>query len=122
MTLASLTEAADKKLREEAIQNLTERLVSGQRVGRCDFTDLLESEWNNADRYAIITSEVSALLMTESPEKAQALREQIRDGIIERYLLKADQEWLIEEEMSQIEFDSPEPEAYLHDAEEVGMA
>ena len=119
MTLASLTEAADKKLREEAIQNLTERLVSGQRVGRCDFTDLLESEWNSADRYAIITSEVSALLMTEGQEKAQALREQIRDGIIERYLLKPEQEWLIEEEVSQIEFDA---DAYLEDAEEVGMA
>ena len=120
MSLASLTEAADKKLREEAIQNLTERLIAGGRVGRCDFTDLLESEWNTTDRYAIITSEVSALLMTESPEKAQTLREQIRDGLIERYLLKADQEWLIEEEMSQIEFDSPEPDYYA-DAVETGM-
>jgi hypothetical protein len=115
----SLTDKADEILRKEAIQNLTERLIAGGRVGKCDFTDLLESEWNNADRYAIITSEVSALLQTLS--NRDSLADQIRDGIIERYLSKPEHQWLIEEEMSQIEFDSPEPDYYA-DAVETGMA
>lgn len=114
---AELQEAADKILRSEAFDNLAERLRSGQRVGRCDFTDLLESEWNSEAGYARITSEVSALLQTET--KRDYLADKIRDGIIERYLLDPKNDYLLAEEAAQIEV---EPAAYFEDAEAVGMS
>lgn len=118
--VAKLHEYADKKLREEAIDNLTQRLQSGQTVGRqVDFAAILDCELNDSHRYPILLSEISALLQSSNRESA-ALGDQIRDGIIERYLNAPDQEWLIAEEMGQIEYASPEPD-YYPDAVNLGL-
>ena len=112
--IAKLHDYADKKLREEAIDNLTQKLQSGQRAGRLDFTELLDSEITGP-RCEIILSELSALLQTTTGR--DYLADQIRDGIIERYLNAPDQEWLITEEMGQIEYSEP----YFEDARELGL-
>lgn len=115
-----LHDAADGILKKEAIDNLSQKLQSGQRAGRCDFTEILDSELSG-DRYQIILSELSALLLTTTGER-EYLADQIRDGLIERYLNSANNTFLIEEEAAEIEHTAPEPEAYYYDAEEVGMA
>jgi hypothetical protein len=116
-----LTEYADKKLREEAIDNLTQKLQSGGTVGRnVDFTVILDCELNDLHRYPILLSELSALLQSSNRESA-ALGDKIRDGIIERYLNSPEREWLVSEEMGAIEYAAPEPD-YYPDAREMGMA
>lgn len=92
---------ADGALREHAIQNLTERLQDGKRVGRFDLFDLLDCELNS-DRYRILLEELGSLIIggTEACDRA-AQADKIRDGLIERFLLGHPE--LIEDEAAQIE-------------------
>lgn len=112
----SLHDKADSILRSQAIANLADRLQEGKKVGRCDFAGLLDCELNDPKQYPVIHSEISALLLSVSDER-KYLSDKIRDGIIERYLNHPDQEWLVSEEMAEIESEGPDRFDYLRETE-----
>jgi hypothetical protein len=115
----SLHDRADAVLREQAIEILADKLREGKKVGRCDFTGLLDCELNDQHQYLVVLSEISALLQTTGREERNHLADMIRDGIIERYLTHPDQEELVSEEIAEIEGETPErdPLDYLQETE-----
>lgn len=114
MTRAALQEKADSLLRQEAYSNLSERLKEGKQVGRCHLIDLLDNEFNSADRYSIALQEVEQILMRGGLGATE-----YADKLIEKYLNAPDNQYLVEEEMGEIEHAEPD---YYQDAVETGMA
>lgn len=99
----TLTDKADDLLRKEAYSNLSERLKEGGKVGRCHLIDLLDAELQSADRYPIALQDLEAILMNGGLGA-----EEFADKLIERYLTNPRFEYLLEEEMAEIESTPPE--------------
>lgn len=111
-----LHDKADEFYRTRALEILADKLRDGKKVGRCDFTGLLDCELNDSIQYLVLLSEISALLQTNNTDR-KYLAEKIRDGIIERYLAHPDQEPWISQEMAEIEAEEPDTHAYLRETE-----
>jgi hypothetical protein len=92
-----MSDCADGALREQAIESLTYKIMSGKH--RNGIFELLDSELNT-DRYKILLEEITMLILNESGER-EYLAEKIRDGLIERYLSTHGD--LVEEEANEIE-------------------
>lgn len=88
---------------QQAKDELADRLRDGKSVGGCELIDLLDSELDG-ERYKIALQEVVGLLLDTGMETA-AKADQVRDGIIERYLESPKGQELIEEQAAQIAFD-----------------
>jgi hypothetical protein len=95
-----LHDAADGLLREQAVESLKQRILAGKH--KYGIGELLDSELNNHARSHIIMQELVDLLLNDSLER-EALADNIRDGLIERYLNDPAQSLLIEEEAAEIE-------------------
>jgi hypothetical protein len=97
--MAALADKADEAL---ALERITERLRDGKQVGRADFTGILDDALQSESTYARVLSEISALLQTTTGR--DYLADQIRDGLIERYI-DSHKEDLIHEELEQMAFE-----------------
>ena len=84
-------------LREQAVENIAERIKSGK--GRITVHDLLDAELNS-DRCRIVTEDMAKLLTAEHHEHG-AVADSIVDGLIERYISTHGD--LVEEEAEEIE-------------------
>lgn len=94
----NIHDAADGKLREQAIENIAERIKGGR--SKVSVHDLLDTELDNPTRCRILAEDLAKLLTAESGERA-ALADQIVDGLVERYIsVHGD---LVEEEATEIE-------------------
>lgn len=77
-----LNDAAAGALREQAVENITERIKSGK--SRVGIFELLESELNG-ERSQIMLEEITILLLNESGERDD-LAEKTVAGMIERWI------------------------------------
>lgn len=105
-----LHDRANRVLREQAIQTLTEKLKSRGRVNGLDFADLLDEELNGA-RSRTTIAELGALLVSDERESLAA---KMVDGVISRYL-EANPE-VVEEEVAELEVQEPDPCDVARDA------
>lgn len=93
----NLHDEADGKLREQAIESLSEKIKSGK--SRIGIFELLDSELNT-DRAKILLEEITTLLLNESGER-EAMADKMVADLIARHL--STQGDLIEEESAAIE-------------------
>lgn len=90
-------DAAAGALRQQAIESLTDKIMSGKH--RNGIFELLDSELNT-ERAKILLEEITGLLCNETVER-EYLADQIVAGLIERYIsVNGD---LVEEEANDIE-------------------
>ena len=94
-----LHDAADKVLREDAIQNLTWRLHAGRTVGGLTIRDLIDGDLGG-ERSGFAIIEVTNLLLADSRERA-AMADTYVSSVIERFLTTKPE--LVEEEMADME-------------------
>lgn len=100
--LAKLHERADAELERQAREELTEKLREGKEVGGCNLRDLIDGEWNG-ERERILVTDFESLLLMSSGRDYKA--DQIRDGLIERWLSTPRCQDIIQELMTTIEED-----------------
>lgn len=98
--LAKMHERADAELERQARQELTEKLLDGKEVGRCNLRDLIDSELNS-ERSRILITDFEALLLMDSGRDYKA--DEIRDGLIERYLESPRCQDIVQDLMTTIE-------------------
>lgn len=106
-----LQEQADEQLRKEAISNLTEKFKNGQKVGKYILKDLIECELGES-RYAIFLANLEEMFLQYVSSERYAKAEEILDGMIERFLNDPSYQYLVEEEMAEIEAEPSVSEDY----------
>lgn len=91
-----INDCAAGALREQAIENITDRIKAGK--GRIGVRDLLDCELNT--RYEFLLGEIEQVLTAEHGEHG-ALADKLVDGLIERYITSNPEK--VEEEAEEIE-------------------
>lgn len=92
-----LSDCASGLLREQSIENISNRIKSGK--GRIGVFELLDIELSG-ERYKILLEEITTLLCNETVER-EAMADQMVSGLIERYIsVHGD---LVEQEAEEIE-------------------
>lgn len=93
-----LSDAAAGLLRQQAIENISERIKGGR--SKVSVHDLLDTELDDPKRCRILAEDLAKLLTAESGERA-TLADRIVDGLVERHIsVHGD---LVEEEAAEIE-------------------
>lgn len=100
--VVSLQDAADNLLRDEAMSNLKWRLVEGKEVGGMTFDGLLDIELDG-ERRRIVLDDLTNVLCGDKN------KDEVRDGIVERFLLSPKGRQAIEEEMERLDKYEPDP-------------
>lgn len=72
-------------LEKEARQNLIDRFLAGDKVGKFDLRDLLDCELSGINTYEFRLTEIVSVLDADPMERS-AMIDQLYSGLIERHL------------------------------------